>query len=114
MQKFAEVHFSAQKRLKFAKLLKNIEVSSKMLQNKPSKYIHLRTSLSACKIKKKSLFLATYLFWLGWLDSNQRMTVSKTVALPLGDSPIWFLDFWRAWRDSNSRPLPSEGNTLSS
>ena len=26
--------------------------------------------------------------WLGWLDSNQRMTVSKTVALPLGDSPI--------------------------
>lgn len=31
MQKFAEVHFSAQKRLKFAKLLKNIEASSKML-----------------------------------------------------------------------------------
>ena len=25
--------------------------------------------------------------WLGWLDSNQRMTVSKTVALPLGDTP---------------------------
>lgn len=47
-----------------------------------------RTNISACKIKKKSLFLATYLFWLGWLDSNQRMTVSKTVALPLGDSPI--------------------------
>ena len=64
MQKFAEVHFSAQKRLKFAKLLKNIEVSSKMLQNKPSKYIHLRTSLSTCKITKKSLFLATCLTWL--------------------------------------------------
>jgi len=47
MQKFAEVYFSAQKRLKLAKLLKNIEVSSKMLQNKPSKYIHLRTDLSA-------------------------------------------------------------------
>ena len=28
---FAEVHFYAQKRLKLAKLLKNIEVSSKML-----------------------------------------------------------------------------------
>ena len=26
-------------------------------------------------------------FWLGRLDSNQRMTVSKTVALPLGDAP---------------------------
>ena len=51
MQKFAEVHFSAQKRLKFAKLLKNIEASSKMLQNKPSKYIHLRTNSNACKIK---------------------------------------------------------------
>lgn len=26
--------------------------------------------------------------WLGWLDSNQRMTIPKTVALPLGDTPI--------------------------
>lgn len=25
--------------------------------------------------------------WLGRLDSNQRMTISKTVALPLGDAP---------------------------
>lgn len=64
MQKFAEVHFSAQKRLKFAKLLKNIEVSSKMLQNKPSKYIHLRTILSTCKITKKSLLKATFELWL--------------------------------------------------
>ena len=47
-----------------------------------------RTRISDCKITKKSLFLATYLFWLGWLDSNQRMPVSKTGALPLGDSPI--------------------------
>ena len=60
--------FYAQKRLKFAKLLKNIEVSSKILQNKPSKYIHLRTSLSACKITKKSPFLAIFELWLGWLD----------------------------------------------
>ncbi|GEM_PF-1892736 len=26
--------------------------------------------------------------WLGWLDSNQRMTESKSVALPLGYTPI--------------------------
>ena len=26
--------------------------------------------------------------WLGWQDSNLRMTVSKTVALPLGDIPM--------------------------
>ena len=64
LQKFAEVHFSAQKRLKFAKLLKNIEESSKILQNKPSKYIHLRTSLSACKITKKSPPRATFELWL--------------------------------------------------
>ena len=29
-----------------------------------------------------------FFYWLGWLDSNQRMPVSKTGALPLGDSPI--------------------------
>ena len=27
-------------------------------------------------------------FWLGWLDSDQRMTESKSVALPLGYSPL--------------------------
>ena len=26
--------------------------------------------------------------WLGWLGSNQRMTESKSVALPLGYTPI--------------------------
>lgn len=26
-------------------------------------------------------------FWLGWLDSDQRMTESKSVALPLGYTP---------------------------
>ena len=26
--------------------------------------------------------------WLGWEDSNLRMTESKSVALPLGDSPM--------------------------
>ena len=33
---------------------------------------------------------STRLEWLGRLDSNQRMTVSKTVALPLGDAPKTF------------------------
>ena len=26
--------------------------------------------------------------WLGWLDSDQRMTESKSVALPLGYTPV--------------------------
>ena len=30
-------------------------------------------------------------FWLGWLDLNQRMTESKSVALPLGYTPIFDL-----------------------
>lgn len=29
--------------------------------------------------------------WLGWLDSNQRMRESKSLALPLGDTPILVL-----------------------
>ena len=27
--------------------------------------------------------------WLGRLDSNQRMRESKSLALPLGDAPMW-------------------------
>ena len=30
--------------------------------------------------------------WLGYLDSNQGMPVSKTGALPLGDTPTNFLN----------------------
>ena len=26
--------------------------------------------------------------WQGWLDSNQRMRESKSLALPLGDTPV--------------------------
>ena len=29
--------------------------------------------------------------WLGWRDSNSRVTESKSVALPLGDSPIFLI-----------------------
>ena len=32
--------------------------------------------------------LFPHIKWLGYLDSNQGMTESKSVALPLGDSPI--------------------------
>ena len=27
--------------------------------------------------------------WQGWLDSNQRMRESKSLALPLGYTPVW-------------------------
>ena len=32
---------------------------------------------------------ATRIVWLGRLDSNQRMRESKSLALPLGDAPLW-------------------------
>jgi hypothetical protein len=40
-------------------------------------------------------------FWLGRLDSNQRCTVPKTVALPLGYAPI-IVKIWQGRRGSNS------------
>ena len=30
------------------------------------------------------------MWWLGWLDSNQRMAESESAALPLGDTPKVF------------------------
>ena len=29
------------------------------------------------------------ILWQGWLDLNQRMRESKSLALPLGDTPVW-------------------------
>ena len=40
-----------------------------------------------CDTQQKSLLSQTF-YWLGWLDSNQRMTESESVALPLGDTPM--------------------------
>ena len=40
--------------------------------------------------------------WQGWQDLNLRMTESKSVALPLGDTPIYLL--WGGWWESNPRP----------
>ena len=49
-----------------------------------------------------------FLRWLGYLDSNQGMPVSKTGALPLGDTPITVAaepqileEIWLGYLDSN-------------
>ena len=49
---------------------------------------HLDT-LTFWQAKKKSTDFKNRCFWLGWRDSNPRVTESKSVALPLGDSPIY-------------------------
>ena len=38
--------------------------------------------------------------WQGWLDSNQRMRESKSLALPLGYAPMW-----KAGTGGNPDPL---------
>ena len=43
-------------------------------------------------------------YWQGWQDLNLRMTESKSVALPLGDTPMQFKFKWGGWWGSNSRP----------
>ncbi|SAZ63508.1 conserved protein of unknown function [Citrobacter amalonaticus] len=48
-----------------------------------------------------------FLRWLGYLDSNQGMPVSKTGALPLGDTPMTVAvirkleEKWLGYLDSN-------------
>ena len=36
----------------------------------------------------KTGHLGLVTIWQGWLDSNQRMRESKSLALPLGDTPV--------------------------
>ena len=39
--------------------------------------------------------------WQGWLDSNQRMRESKSLALPLGYTPVW-----KDYQGLGSLPIP--------
>ena len=45
-----------------------------------------------CRLSYRIVFYSKRIrdqFWLGRLDSNQRMRESKSLALPLGDAPMW-------------------------
>lgn len=45
---------------------------------------------SCCRFVGFAYVLALALSgWQGWLDSNQRIRESKSLALPLGYTPIW-------------------------
>ena len=51
--------------------------------------------------------------WLGYLDSNQGMPVSKTGALPLGDTPSGCRRLkWCGRRDLNSHTLRRQNLNL--
>jgi hypothetical protein len=66
------------------------------------------------------MLLVNGVVWLGYLDSNQGMLVSKTSALPLGDTPITQLTFllrpilkrWLGYLDSNQGMLVSKTSAL--
>ena len=46
-----------------------------------------------CRLSYRIIYskwcLASVVKWLGRLDSNQRVRESKSLALPLGDAPVW-------------------------
>ena len=45
-----------------------------------------------CRLSYRIVFYSKRIsdeVWLGRLDSNQRMRESKSLALPLGDAPMW-------------------------
>lgn len=51
-------------------------------------FVLCRKGADFCAPKhKKALRYNNLKAWLGWLDLNQRMTESKSVALPLGYTP---------------------------
>jgi hypothetical protein len=46
---------------------------------------------------KKKPTKCGHFLWLGWRDSNPRMLVPETSALPLGDIPLAELNYKRTW-----------------
>ena len=54
----------------------------------PIFYIQLLTVLTLIKTGSPAALAAKEPVWLGWQDSNLRMTEPKPVALPLGHTPI--------------------------
>ena len=83
--------FLCLKKLKTSHLFKNIEVSSKVAQNKLSKYIHLRTTLTAaCKNNKKVAISSDFLTLAASPGLEPRLTESESAVLPLDDEATIF------------------------
>ena len=50
--------------------------------------------------------------WQGWQDLNLRMTESKSVALPLGDTPMLYIKFSGAGDGNRTHDLKDHNLAL--
>ena len=74
-----------------------------VLEDRTPDYLLLNQNIQALEAQlkpSKKTYLPTGLFaWLGWRDSNPRMLVPETSALPLGDIPIYKSKVLIRWQD---------------
>lgn len=67
--------------------MSNITINSENNQEKNQKTTPVTESFHNQSSSDNSLLDGIVKIWLGWRDSNPRMLVPKTSALPLGDIP---------------------------
>ena len=62
--------------------------TGRVLSSRRNSLLHQSSAkLVVCSLPVKVIAVSPILFWLGMADSNLRMAVPKTAALPLGDAP---------------------------
>ena len=63
--------------------------TGRVLSSRRNSLLHQSSAkLVVCSLPVKVIAVSPILFWLEREDSNLRMAVPKTAALPLGDAPI--------------------------
>ena len=89
LEPFKEWILSAHQAVRVANT-ENLEEKRSFLQKIGSNF-QLRRQKVACRLQKPWEISATktqFSEWLGWRDSNPRITASKAAALPLGHTPM--------------------------
>ena len=69
-------------------LIKEIIPKNEYKCNNNFKFYDYKTKKSQKPIMSR---FEEFFCWLGWMDSNHRMTESKSVAVPLGYIPLYYL-----------------------
>ncbi len=90
IEKIINVARNAPRLLESSSIEQKRELLNLVLQN-----LELKNDQLGWKYKKPFNLMASYInysSWLGWRDSNPRMLVPETSALPLGDIPLYVTD----------------------